>query len=101
LIDVWLVSGRAGLDALLAFSALRSAFQQLDQLRRPKAGLCSGAVASRLLTDWNEKVTRVSQALDLFVHHTRFGWIAFVIGRVDRQDRRLNFFQLWRRVVVA
>lgn len=75
-------SGRMmhGACALSAFLALRGAFQQVGQLRLPKAGLRRGAVASGLLAGGDEKVTRVFQAFDLFVHHTRLWRVAFVVG---------------------
>src|SRR5262249_32163658 len=72
--------------------------QQLLHLLLPVLREKSSAMANGVFARRNQKQTRVLHALELSLHDARFGRIALVIGRVDRQQCSLNALQSRRWV---
>jgi hypothetical protein len=53
----------------------------------------SGQMAACVLTGWNQKQSSVLDALEFTLRDAGLGWIAFIVRRIDRQNRGLNALQ--------
>src|SRR4051812_9777765 len=79
---------------------LRS-LKQLQELILPQTRKGVTAVPAGLVARWNNKGAPVRHAFDLALEDLQLRRIDQVIGRVDREQRRTNFFQVRARIVIA
>src|SRR5215216_3901729 len=79
----------------------RHRLQELLQLTLPELRHAGGAVATRIIAGRNQEKATVLHALERALHQSRFRGIAFVIGGIDRQQRRLDALEARRGIIVA
>src|SRR5262245_36627393 len=90
---------------LLSASSLacppRSRLQQLLQLLAPEFCHAGGSMAAGVFAGRYQVKPAVLHALEFAFRDSGFRRIAFIVSRIDRQERGLNPFEAGRWVVVA
>ena len=59
------------------------------------------AVAARFLAERDHYGASVRDAFDFALQNPKLGRVDQVVGRIDRQKRRANFFQVWSGIVIV
>ena len=78
-----------------------SRLQQLLQLLAPEFCHAGGRVAARVFAGRDQVKPTVFHAFECAFRDSGFGRVAFIVGRIDRQQRSLDAFKAGRGVVVA
>src|SRR3954454_17803153 len=79
----------------------RRCFQQVIKRLLPKLGKAGRTMATRIGPGRYQIVAAVLHALDLAIHETGFRRIAFVVRRIDGEQRGLDLVQLRCWIIVA
>ena len=74
--------------------------EQLHQLIFPQRGKCVAAVAARFVARRNHDRASLRDALDLALENAELGRIDQVVGGIDGEKRRTDFFQIRSRIVI-
>src|SRR5262249_56885884 len=78
-----------------------SRLQQLLQLLAPEFCHAGGRVAARVFARRYQVKPAVLHAFEFALRDSGFWRIAFIVSRIDRQERGLNPFKAGRGVIVA
>src|SRR4029079_17331904 len=95
------VNDRLHLGDSTSHRAPRRGSQQFLDLLLPKLGHAGGAVAAGVFAARYQIHAAILDALEFALEDSKLGWIAFVVGGIDGQQRGLHALQAGRRVVVA
>src|SRR5439155_4526337 len=79
----------------------RRVLEQDRQLISPERRDGVAAVATRFVAEWKDHRTTVRNALNFPFENSKLWWIDQIVGGIDREQRRPNFFQVRTRIVIA